>query len=107
MTLDVPADRGSADRVSGPHEWPPSKVASLEMREVRRACMKSSYDEKKRKKSCIASGDLFSAPITDCILGRRFKSAILAANRIGGTGDDSVLPHADSRISDCRCAMWN
>ncbi|WP_454828451.1 hypothetical protein [Paraburkholderia xenovorans] len=102
MTFDVPADRGSADRVSGPHEWPPSKVASPEMREVRRACMKSSYDEKKRKKSCVASGDLFSAPLTDCIRALRFKTANLAANRMG---EDSVLPHADSRISDYRCAI--
>ncbi|MFM0175068.1 hypothetical protein [Paraburkholderia sediminicola] len=80
MTLGVPADRGSAGRVSGPHEWPPSKVASRETREGRRACMKPSYDEKKRKKSPSAFGDLFFALITGCILARRIKAANLAAN---------------------------
>jgi hypothetical protein len=68
-------------------------VASLETRDVRRACMKPSYDEKKRKKSRTAFSDLFSASITDRIHARRFKTANLAAIRIPG---DSVLPHADS-----------
>jgi hypothetical protein len=79
-------------------------VASLKARDVRRACMKPSYDEKKRKKSRIAFSDLFSASITDRIRAQRFKTANLAANRFR---DDSVLPHADSRISDCRYAIRN
>ncbi|MFM0549383.1 hypothetical protein P0D69_00255 [Paraburkholderia sediminicola] len=42
--------------------------------------MKPSYDEKKRKKSPSAFGDLFFALITGCILARRIKAANLAAN---------------------------
>jgi hypothetical protein len=55
MTLDAPADRGSAGGVSGP-------------------------DEKKRKKSRITFSDFFSSPMTDCVRGVRFKAANLAAD---------------------------
>jgi hypothetical protein len=56
------------------------KVASRETREVRRACMKPSYDEKKQKKSRIAFSDLFSALITDRPRVWRINAANLAAN---------------------------
>jgi hypothetical protein len=73
------------------------KVVSREMHEVRRACRKPSYDEKKRKKSRSTLGDLFSALVTDRPRARRMKVANLAANR---KRDDSALPDADSRISN-------
>jgi hypothetical protein len=73
-------------------------------RELRRASVQPSYDEKKRKKSRAAFSDFFSAVMTGRVRVLRAKPAKLAANR---RRDDSVLPHADSPISDCRLEERN
>jgi hypothetical protein len=64
--------------------------------------MKPSYDEKKQKKSRIVFSDLFSALITERMRARRMNAENLAANQ---RRDDSVLPHADSGISNRRHAI--
>jgi hypothetical protein len=52
---------------------------ATETRELRRASMKPSYDEKMRKKSYSVFSDYFSSTITDCIRDLRAKAAKLAA----------------------------
>ncbi len=101
MTLGEPADRGSAAACPVHMSGRRRRVASLAMRNVRRACVKSSYDEKKRKKSRIRFSDFFSAVITGGAVFYALKAANLSANRMRG---NPLLPHADIRISDCRQA---
>ncbi|KAA1006936.1 hypothetical protein FVF58_25690 [Paraburkholderia panacisoli] len=63
--------------------------------------MQASYDEKKRKKSRAAFSDFFSSRIAGRFRAVGMKAAKVAVIR---ARNDSVLPHADSRISD-RCYM--
>ncbi|WP_161633321.1 hypothetical protein [Paraburkholderia dilworthii] len=61
--------------------------------------MNSSYDEKKRKKSHPAINKFFSAARAGRLHAINAKAAKLAANGMRG---ESLLPHADRRISDCQ-----
>ncbi|MFM0752211.1 hypothetical protein [Paraburkholderia strydomiana] len=61
--------------------------------------MNSSYDEKKRKKSHRAMSRFFSTTRVGRLCSFHIKAAKVAANPMRG---ESLLPHADKRISDCQ-----
>ncbi|XUW91917.1 hypothetical protein OH764_18970 [Burkholderia sp. M6-3] len=61
--------------------------------------MNSSYDEKKQKKSHRAMSRFFSRTRVCRLCSFHMKAAKVAANPMRG---ESLLPHADKRISDCQ-----
>jgi hypothetical protein len=61
--------------------------------------MNSSYDEKKRKKSHRTMRRFFSTTRVGRLCSFHMKAAKVAANPMRG---ESLLPHADKRISECQ-----
>jgi hypothetical protein len=70
--------------------------------------MQTSYDEKKRKKSRAAFSDFFSSRVAGRSRALDMKAAKLAEKVAEiRVRDDSVLPHADRRVSDRRYVNGN
>jgi hypothetical protein len=59
MTRGVPAARGSAGRVSGPHEWPPSKEGVVRNARGRTAVYETHPTMKKNKKNRTALSTIY------------------------------------------------